>query len=83
MDIAESDSICKSEKGLAIGLFTPNYPGVSQDGGIGTQIQNLGYGLSSIGHRVSIMTPGSGPETCDGRSSLFKFPLDTCPWPIE
>ncbi len=57
---------------LGIGLFTPNYPGVSQDGGIGTHIQTLGHGLTSLGHRVSVVTPGSGTEICDDPLDLVQ-----------
>ncbi len=55
-----------TNSGLRIGLFTPNYPGISQDGGIGSHIHTLGRALTALGHRVLVITPGTGTETCDG-----------------
>jgi len=51
---------------MRVVFFTPNYPGVSQDGGIGSYVQNLGAGLSRLGHGVVVLTPGFGPDVMDG-----------------
>jgi glycogen(starch) synthase len=53
-----------------VAMYTPNYPGVSTEGGIGTHIQTLGRGLTELGHHVAVLTPGTGPASHDGRMSL-------------
>lgn len=44
---------------MNVALFTPNYPNVSGDGGIGTYTHNLVGGLRSLGHHPIVLTPGS------------------------
>jgi hypothetical protein len=51
---------------MRIGLFTPNYPGISSDGGIGSYTRTLGHGLAGRGHEVHVLTPGDHPATRDG-----------------
>lgn len=51
---------------VRVGLFSPNYPGVSGDGGIGTYAQNLAHSLCELGHKTRILTPGSGPPVSEG-----------------
>ncbi len=50
---------------LGILVFTPNYPGVNSEGGIGTYTRDLGRGLAALGHRVIVLTPGDGPPLVD------------------
>lgn len=45
---------------LRIGFYTPNYPGITQEGGIGTYTRDLGHALAELGHEVHILTPGEG-----------------------
>jgi glycogen(starch) synthase len=42
---------------VRVGLFTPNYPGVTGEGGIGTYTHHLAQGLSALGHSVHVVTP--------------------------
>ena len=51
---------------MRIAHYTPNYPGVTQEGGIGSYTQNLAYGLAELGHEPTVMTPGSGQDVMDG-----------------
>lgn len=65
---------------MRVGIFTPNYPGVSGDGGIGTYTQNLARGLQAVGHRPTVLTPGCGAPvvTSDGDvhfTSTRYFPI--------
>lgn len=50
----------------AVALYAPNYPGVTQDGGIGTYTKDLAHGLAALGHAVHVLTPGAGPAVDDG-----------------
>jgi hypothetical protein len=38
---------------MKIGLFTPNYPGITGEGGIGTYARSLFHALCEIGHEKS------------------------------
>lgn len=51
---------------MRVGLYTPNYPGLTGDGGIGTYTQNLAHGLARLGHHAVVVTPGDGPPVADG-----------------
>ena len=51
---------------MRIGFFTPNYPGLTGEGGIGSYTRTLGFGLSALGHEVHALTPGDRPDTADG-----------------
>jgi len=51
---------------LRVALYTPNYPGVTQEGGIGTYTQNLAHALAALGHEPTVLTPGSGLDRMDG-----------------
>jgi glycosyltransferase involved in cell wall biosynthesis len=44
---------------VRVGLFTPNYPGVSGDGGIGTYTRDLAQALVQSGHVAQVVTAGS------------------------
>jgi glycogen(starch) synthase len=60
------DTIGAPAGALSIGLFTPNYPGVTGEGGIGTYTRHLAHGLVERGHRVRVITPaGSADEVLD------------------
>lgn len=52
---------------MRIGFYTPNYPGLNSEGGIGTYTQTLGRGLAERGHEVHVLTQGVRPPTDDGR----------------
>lgn len=62
-------------RSLGIALFTPNYPGVTGEGGIGTYARNLGSALTALGHRVHAVTHGSRrvSERIDG-VTVHQFP---------
>jgi glycogen(starch) synthase len=51
---------------MRIGFYTPNYPGLTGDGGIGTYTRTLGHGLAAAGHEVHVLTTGNKPATDDG-----------------
>jgi glycosyltransferase involved in cell wall biosynthesis len=51
---------------MRIGLYTPQYPGLTGDGGIGTHTRALARGLAALGHVVRVLTPGDGPPADDG-----------------
>jgi len=51
---------------VRIGLYTPNYPGLTTDGGIGTYTRALGHELCRLGHAVHVLTPGDLADTTDG-----------------
>jgi glycosyltransferase involved in cell wall biosynthesis len=51
---------------MRIGFYTPNYPGLNSEGGIGTYTQTLGRGLAGCGHEVHVLTQGLCPPAADG-----------------
>lgn len=51
---------------LRIGIYTPTYPGLTGEGGIGTYTRDLAHGLARLGHAVRVLTPGDGPPADDG-----------------
>jgi glycosyltransferase involved in cell wall biosynthesis len=52
---------------LRVGIFTPSYPGITGEGGIGTYTCHLAHGLTSRGHTVHVVTPGpANTDTSDG-----------------
>ena len=50
---------------MRIAYYTPNYPGLTGEGGIGTYTRSLALGLTALGHNVHVLTPGDRPETTD------------------
>ncbi len=50
---------------MRIAFYTPNYPGLTGEGGIGTYTRALALGLTALGHEVHVLTPGERPETTD------------------
>ncbi len=56
---------------MNIGLFTPNYPGLTREGGIGTYTRHLAHALTAQGHEVCVLTPGPADRTTqDGPVSV-------------
>jgi glycogen(starch) synthase len=51
---------------MRIAFYTPNYPGLTGEGGIGTYTQTLGRGLAERGHEVHVLTQGVQPPAADG-----------------
>ncbi len=47
---------------MRIGLFTPNYPGVTGEGGIGTYTRNLAHALCELGHELHVLTSAACPQ---------------------
>lgn len=48
---------------MRLGIFTPTYPGINGEGGIGTYTRSLALALSARGHSVKVLTPGTpGPQ---------------------
>ncbi len=55
---------------MRIGFYTPNYPGLNGEGGIGSYTQTLGHGLVERGHQIYVLTPGEGKSVNDGPISV-------------
>jgi glycogen synthase len=51
---------------MRIGFYTPSYPGLTGEGGVGTYTRALGHGLSRLGHEVHVLTLGKQPGAADG-----------------
>lgn len=51
---------------MRIAQYTPNYPGLTGEGGIGTYTRAAAHGLCELGHTVHVLTPGDRPATDDG-----------------
>lgn len=51
---------------MRIAIFTPNYPGLTGEGGIGSYTRTLAHGLSALGHTIHVLTPGRQTSTNDG-----------------
>lgn len=64
---------------MRIGFFTPTYPGVSGDGGIGTYTRDLAHGLSRRGLTVHVVTPHVGPVVLDGPVTVHPCRADHLP----
>lgn len=65
---------------MKIGLFTPTYPGLTQEGGIGTYTCNLAHVLVLKGHEVHVLTPGSGDLLINDRGiSVHLYSPRYCP----
>ncbi len=50
---------------MKLAFYTPNYPGITQDGGIGSYTKSLAHSLSKLGHTVHVITPGTGDTGID------------------
>ena len=60
-------------------MFTPTYPSVSGEGGIGTYVREAATAMSSSGHEVHVLTPGGGPRSTDGAVSIHQCSADWLP----
>ena len=58
---------------MKIGMYTPSYPSVSGEGGIGTYVRENARALSEAGHEVHVLTPGSGPAIQDGLVRVHQY----------
>jgi len=65
---------------MRLGFYTPNYPGITQDGGIGTYTRDLARTLTKLGHVVHVVTPGTGDDSTDGAVQVHQVNL--CHVPI-
>lgn len=45
---------------MRLGFYTPNYPGITHEGGIGSYTRDLSRTLVALNHEVHILTPGAG-----------------------
>jgi glycogen(starch) synthase len=50
---------------MIVGLYTPNYPGITGEGGIGSYTRTQAHELTKLGHNVHVLTPGRAPSTSD------------------
>jgi glycogen(starch) synthase len=71
---------------LRVGLYTPNYPGITGEGGIGTYTKQIAATLAQGGHEVHVLTQGERPLVVDGAvhvhsSSTRHIPLVDRAWP--
>ena len=71
---------------IRLGIYTPNYPGVSGEGGIGSYVRDLAAELTSEGHQVHVLTLGSHPLLWDRnvpihsvKADYFKLVDRVCP----
>jgi glycogen(starch) synthase len=52
---------------MKVGIYTSNYPGITQEGGIGSYTRNLARALCELGHELHVVTPGPvAQEVSDG-----------------
>jgi glycosyltransferase involved in cell wall biosynthesis len=63
---------------MKIGFYTPNYPGITHEGGIGSYTRSMALGLSDLGHDVHVLTPGDRATTFDGRVAVHFTRTDHC-----
>lgn len=71
---------------MRLAFYTPNYPGITQDGGIGSYTRTLARQLVKLGHVVHVVTPGSGSTTVDESVTVHQVVLRHVPlldrlWP--
>lgn len=60
-------------------MFTPTYPSVSGEGGIGKYVREAAAAMCATGHEVHVLTPGVGPRTEDGAVSVHRCAADWSP----
>lgn len=48
---------------MRIGFYTPTYPGITGEGGIGTYTRDLARGLCDLGHEVHVLTAGTPADS--------------------
>jgi glycogen(starch) synthase len=69
-----------SSSEIRLGIYTPTYPGINGEGGIGTYVNELAAELTVRGHEVHVLTLGSRPTVLDGKVHVHSvedgyFPL--------
>lgn len=64
---------------MKLAFFTPNYPGITQEGGIGSYTRSLAMMLSRLGHTVHVVTPGTGDITIDAGVHVHQVHLRHVP----
>lgn len=64
---------------MKLAFYTPNYPGITQDGGIGSYTKSLAHSLTQLGHTVHVITPGTGGESKDGEVTVHQVHLRHVP----
>jgi hypothetical protein len=64
---------------MRIGYYTPNYPGISQDGGIGTYTRALGIAMAELGHEIHVLTLGSSNLLRDKNITVHCTQVDHVP----
>ncbi|HMO34621.1 MAG TPA: glycosyltransferase family 4 protein [Gemmatales bacterium] len=71
---------------MRLGIYTPNYPGISGEGGIGSYTRTLAETLTALGHTVHVLTVGTGEtriiqNVAVHQVDLRHFPLVDRFWP--
>lgn len=71
---------------MRLAFYTPNYPGITQDGGIGSYTRTLARQLVRLGHVVHVVTPGPGDTSDDVGVMVHQMTLRHVPlldrlWP--
>ena len=64
---------------MNLAFYTPNYPCITQDGGIGSYTRSLGQSLTQLGHTVHVITPGQGAKSMDGPVHVHQVHLRHVP----
>lgn len=64
---------------MKLAFYTPNYPGITQEGGIGSYTKSLAHALVKLGHTVHIVTPGTGATSTDGAVQVHQVHLRHVP----
>lgn len=59
---------------MRVGFYTPNYPGLTGNGGIGSYVRTVGHGLAALGHEVTVLAAGDRPPTADGPLTIQFVP---------
>ncbi len=61
---------------MRIGFYTPSYPGLTGEGGIGSYTRSLAHNLASLGHEALVLAPGNFPATSDGSVRIHSTRTD-------
>lgn len=65
---------------MKVCLYSPNYPGISGEGGIGTYTRQLARALSNLGHEPHVLTPGPTRDLVhEGPVTIHLAPADYYP----
>jgi glycogen(starch) synthase len=64
---------------LRVGFYTPNYPGLTGEGGIGTYVRAVAHGLAALGHTPVVLAEGDRPPTADGPVRIHFTPTRHLP----